>query len=152
MLFLNYGFKTALHRHFLWFVLQSDSVFQVLSFILQQMSKVSITHYHLAFDLVANFWLQWVVQSSPVCCLSIVHQSAQYSTPDCAVLSSLSNMQHLVAVCSSAVCCLSRVASGVRKINDYQLLSPHYRLIIDFFILFWLILSTFLFSGYLALI
>ena len=43
-----------------------------------------------------------------------------------------------------------RVATGVRKINDYQFLSPHYRLIIDFLILYRLILSTFLFSGYMA--
>ena len=51
-------------------------------------------------------------------------------------------------LCTSIV----RVASGVRKINDYQFLSPHYRLIINFLILYRLILSTFLFSGYLALI
>jgi len=34
---------------------------------------------------------------------------------------------------SSVSYSLIRVASGVRKINDYQFLSPHYRLIIDFF-------------------
>ena len=37
----------------------------------------------------------------------------------------------------------SRVASGVQKINDYQFFSPHYRLIIEFLILYRLILSTF---------
>ena len=43
-----------------------------------------------------------------------------------------------------------RVASGVRKIIDYQFFPPYYRLIIDFLTLYRPILSIFLFSGYLA--
>ena len=40
---------------------------------------------------------------------------------------------------------LFRVATGVRKIIDYQFFSPYYRLIIDFSILYRLILSTSIF-------
>ena len=54
--------------------------------------------------------------------------------------------------CKSLQPNICRVASWVRRINDYNFFSPHYRLIIDFLILYRLILSTFLFSGYLALI
>ena len=39
----------------------------------------------------------------------------------------------------------NRVATGVRKIIDYQFFSPYYRLIIDFSILYRLILSTSIF-------
>ena len=43
-----------------------------------------------------------------------------------------------------------RAASGVQRIIDYHFFPPYYRLIINFLILYRLILSTFLFSEYLA--
>ena len=51
----------------------------------------------------------------------------------------------------SPVYFLPRAATGVWKIIDYHFFSLYYRLIINFLILYRLILTTFLFSGYLAM-
>ena len=48
-------------------------------------------------------------------------------------VSKLQSTMDLLGISSQGI---YRVASGVRKINDFQFFSPHYRLIIDFSILY----------------